>query len=270
MSGRCAMPEGQTLNTTVSHDHDEALERFWQSAEGQPLYQQERQVLQSLCQSLSANHGLELSLAPSFRDVLSARHLVRWGRPDNGQHADVICHGARLPFDAAIFDVVVMHHMLETQAAPHHWLREAARVTSDMGHLRIVVWHPFSATVWRKALPHLRHGPPFAAHWLGLKRIRDWLTFVDFEIERVDYCNMTVTPQRHQRLEKWGRRFNIPLGMSMIVTARRHQTSFLPLSSRFAPSRLSGFGPPPRWLTSSRASTDTVDTSFHQRKVPRE
>lgn len=260
--------------TTTRYAHDD-LFSFWQkNRQGSYLREREQSTLASLCQSVSANQGLELSAAPSFGAALGVRHLVRWAVPGTCAPGTFIAHGTRLPFEDATFDMVLLHHLLETQSTPHHWLREAARVTSDKGRLRIVAWHPWGISAWRRVLPRCRHRLPYGAHWIGLRRIRDWLTFVDFEIERVDYCAMTALPSAHAVwLERWGRRFNLPLGMSMIITAHRHQASLIARSPRFKRQRLSTFGFQSHWgVTSSypygeRREPET-DSPYQQRNKP--
>lgn len=260
---------------TIPHHTCDDLYAFWQSVQGSYLYKQEQCALATLCQGVSAAQGLELSAAPSFASTLNARHLVRWEAPSKTWPGSFISQGTRLPFADATFDVVMLHHLLETQPTPHHWLREAARVTSDTGRLRIVAWHPWGMSAWRRFLPRCRCQLPYGAQWITLKRIRDWLTFVDFEIDRVDYCVMSAVPSRHADvLERWGRRFNLPLGLSMIITARRQQPALIPRSLRLKQQRFGAFGFQPHWVTSSCPHGEQcerpTDSSFQQRNEPRE
>ncbi len=56
-------------------------------------------------------------------------------------------------------------------------------------------------------------------------RLRDWLAFVDFEVERVDYCCFRgpMSTACGERWEALGRRHNLPLGESYMIQAQRRQ-----------------------------------------------
>lgn len=119
--------------------------------------------------------------------------------------------------------LVVVHHLLEVVPDPHHMLQEAARVTADDGRLIIFGWYPLSAGGLSRAWPARRERMPWRGRWRTPGRLGDWLAFVDFEIDRVDYCGFHLPGglPHNAMLETLGRRHNLPLGDSYMIHARR-------------------------------------------------
>jgi SAM-dependent methyltransferase len=120
---------------------------------------------------------------------------------------------------------MVIHHWLEHLTDAHFTLHEAARVTADNGILVLFGFNPIGvgglARQWRKRQQQF----PWNGAWRSARRLRDWLAFVDFEVERVDYCCFRgrANAKCGEYWETLGRRHNLPLGESYMIQARRRQ-----------------------------------------------
>ncbi len=199
--------------------------RFWATPGGQAVRQAERACLGPACERLFGVHSLELGLGGALADMCPVRHPMAWAPTrELAEHsATLVCSPETLPLPDGCLNLVVIHHLLEVAPDPHRTLQEAARVTRDDGRLIIFGWMPFSAGGLPRVLPGRRRRLPWCGHWRTPARLRDWLTFVDFEIERVDYCGFHLpgTLPCNAALETLGRRHNLPLGDSFMIQATR-------------------------------------------------
>lgn len=198
--------------------------RFWADDFGRALYLAERACLGPQAERWSGVHGLEISLAESIVDMSSVRHLMRWAPTHElaESSSTIVCHPDRLPLPDGALDLVVLHHVLEVVDCPHQLLQEAARITAADGRLIILGWSPLSAVGLTRCLPEARKVLPGLGQWRSARRMRDWLSFVEFEIERLDYCgfHLPSLAPHNALLETIGRRHNLPLGDSYIIQAR--------------------------------------------------
>ncbi|ERL52989.1 hypothetical protein BJB45_17065 [Halomonas huangheensis] len=198
--------------------------RFWADDFGRALYLAERACLGPQAERWSGVHGLEISLAEPIVDMSSVRHLMRWAPTHElaESSSTIVCHPDRLPLPDGALDLVVLHHVLEIVDCPHQLLQEAARVTAADGRLIIFGWSPVSAGGLARCLPQTRKALPGVGCWRSARRMRDWLSFVEFEIERLDYCGFHLPglAPHNALLETLGRRHNLPLGDSYVIQAR--------------------------------------------------
>jgi len=96
------------------------------------------------------------------------------------------CASGSLPIASDGMDVVVLPHVLEFETNPHQVLRETERVLIGDGHVVILGFNPWSLWgLWRLILAW-REEPPWSGHYLGLTRLKDWLTLLDLEIIKTE------------------------------------------------------------------------------------
>ncbi|MEQ6888181.1 methyltransferase domain-containing protein [Halomonas sp. CS7] len=199
--------------------------RYWSSPVGRALWRAERACLGPVCERLFGRHSLELGMAPVLSDICPIRHALSWSptREMAAHESTLVCPPDGLPLPDDSLSLVVIHHLLEVVPDPHHMLQEAARVTADDGRLIIFGWYPLSACGLSRAWPGRRELMPWRGRWRTPGRLGDWLAFVDFEIDRVDYCGFHLPGSlpRNAMLETLGRRHNLPLGDSYMIHARR-------------------------------------------------
>ncbi|GHC26429.1 Methyltransferase domain-containing protein [Aidingimonas halophila] len=175
-------------------------------------------------------------MAPPLSDMCPIRHAMEWSPTVELAKgpSTLVCPPDQLPLPDESIQLVVVHHLFEIVPNPHHVLQEAARVTADSGRLVIFGWGPMGLSGLSRALPRRRRHMPWNGHWRTPGRLRDWLAFVDFEIERVDYCGFhwPGSVPRNAWLESLGRRHNLPLGDTFMIRAKRRSQSIQAQPSR--------------------------------------
>ncbi len=198
--------------------------RYWSSDSGCAVRRSERACLGPLAERWCGQHGLEMSLAEPLADMSAVRHWIRWSptRELAESSSTLVCRPERLPLPDAAMDVVVLNHLLEVVSHPHQLLQEAARVVSPQGRLVLLGWSPLSSSGLMRVRPRRRRQMPGQGVWRTPRTMKDWLQFVDFEIERVDYCRFRLPGLAggNGMLETLGRRHNLPLGDCYIIQAR--------------------------------------------------
>lgn len=220
-----------------------AGQRYWQTSHGRRQWQAEKQCLHQLLARSGVQHALELGVAPPLLAHDSIRHRIGWApQRELAEHpSTLICRPEALPLADESLELVVVHHLLEVAPQPTHMLREAARVTSDSGRLILIGWHPLGiAGPARLKRCHERFYQ--RSRWLTPGRLRDWLRFIDFNIERIDYCGFVPFENTPDWLlmEHWGRRHNLPLGRAWIISAKRQMCRMIPLKKHFNPATMLG------------------------------
>lgn len=176
-------------------------------------------------------------LMTAFAILFNGHHSVTWPSIPS----TLICRPEALPLADESLELVLVHHLLEVAPQPTHVLREAARVTSDSGRLILIGWHPLGiAGPTRLKRCHERFYQ--RSRWLTPGRLRDWLRFIDFNIERIDYCGFVPFENTPDWLlmERWGRRHNLPLGRAWMISAKRQMCRMSPLKKRFNPAAMLG------------------------------
>ncbi|QEA40035.1 class I SAM-dependent methyltransferase [Pistricoccus aurantiacus] len=198
---------------------------YWSSPAGQAQRQAEQACLGPVCERLFGAHSLELGLGERIADMCPIRHAMSWAptRELALRKETLVCLPHQLPLPDESLQLVIVHHLLEVVAHPHHVLQESARVTAHNGRLIIFGWGPLGCSGWSRLWPARRGRLPWRGHWRTPGRLRDWLAFVDFEIERVDYCGFRLPGRlpRNSVLETLGRRYNLPWGDAFMIQARR-------------------------------------------------
>ena len=77
---------------------------------------------------------------------------------------------------------LLLPHVLEFSADPHHVLREAERVLMPEGQVVISGFNTLSLWGLKQSLSRRDAQWPWNAHMIGLLRLKDWLRLLGFEI----------------------------------------------------------------------------------------
>ncbi len=99
---------------------------------------------------------------------------------NGGAPASLIADPADLPLATHSIDLLVLPHVLEFCANPHQILREAERVLMPEGQVIISGFNPLSMWGARGLWGGRDH--PWCGSFIGLFRLRDWLTLLGFEL----------------------------------------------------------------------------------------
>ena len=212
-----------------------SLTSRWPGLVGVPAAQHMMHWQQSCADRLVADvfgyHAVQVG-QPAVDWLQANRMPQRWHARvecDNPEHAlgmqDLQFDTRAWPWSAASLDLVVLPHTLEWCADPHLCLREVERVLMPEGRLLVAGLQPQG---WWSVHAR-RHLPPGTdLQPIALRRLRDWLRLLDFEVESVALGGW-VPPlgseralQRMQWMERWGRR-SLPWlhGYYMLLATKR-------------------------------------------------
>ena len=107
---------------------------------------------------------------------------------------DLLTEPVALPFAAASLDLLVLPHTLELSIDPHAALREVERVLVPEGRVVIAGLNPLSLWGLRQMRVRLcqrwTQEPlylPDVGEFIGVRRMRDWLRLLSFEVETVRF-----------------------------------------------------------------------------------
>lgn len=200
---------------------------YWQTEAGRSLWETQRACLGPVVEARAGGHSLEISMGPALMTMSAVSHPICWSPTRQLACTDstLICPPDQLALPDHCLDVMVIHHWLEHLNDAHFTLQEAARVTADNGILVLFGFNPIGlggvVHQWRKRQQQF----PWNGTWRSVSRLRDWLAFVDFEVERVDYCCFRgrTNAKCGEYWESLGRRHNLPLGESYMIQAHRRQ-----------------------------------------------
>ncbi len=92
------------------------------------------------------------------------------------------CQPEHLPLASQSLDLVALPHVLEFSAHPHQTLREAERVLRPEGRLLITGFNPLSLWGLRRVLRREETAWPWNGRFIHLKRLKDWLALLGFEL----------------------------------------------------------------------------------------
>ncbi|MBT3437904.1 MAG: methyltransferase domain-containing protein [Oceanospirillaceae bacterium] len=206
-----------------SYQFEELQFAVWlKSPRGVSFMAQEQGQLASLMPRAFGHYSVYLGLnaaLSSTQETPIKNAMALTANPQLGGHTVVDPH--QLPLATEAIDLVVLQHVLDMSNNPHQTLREAARVVNAGGRLVITGFNPFSVWgLWR----HLRfkRGVPWRANFLALRRLKDWLSllnFGDFDIKPVYDC-----APAQWRSNPWLTCFINPLGSGYVLSAVKQET----------------------------------------------
>ena len=144
-----------------------------------------------------------------------------------------------LPFATESVDVVLLPHILEFEDDPHQVLRETERLLQPEGYLVVLGFNPWSLWgVWRLIMWR-RQVPPWSGRFIGLARLKDWLSLLGFDLTEA-HCTFFRPPIRRQRLmrqlgflETAGRRFWPFMGAVYVLVAKKRVATLTPIRLRW-------------------------------------
>ncbi len=145
-------------------------------------------------------HGLDPE--PNFLAASSIRHSFRMGVPwqQGVISANAWMTSSDWPLADQSIDLVVMQHSLDFTRRPHQMIREAARVLAPSGHIVIIGFNPLSWWGAVQKLMPFASEMPWVANSVGMKRLNDWLTLLDFTMQSSESLGhlwpITLFPER--------------------------------------------------------------------------
>ena len=95
---------------------------------------------------------------------------------------DLVSEPGRLALTSQSIDLIVLAHVLEFSSQPHQILREAERVLMPEGSIVIAGFNPLSLWGAKRAFGWRHETLPWSGKFLGLLRLKDWLSLLGFEL----------------------------------------------------------------------------------------
>lgn len=141
-----------------------------------------------------------------------------------------------LPFDSRSLDLALLPHTLDFSNDPHQVLRELDRVLVPEGHLVILGFNPISLWGLRRLFTRKRNRTvPWTGNFIGLRRIKDWLSLIHFEVTAG--CMLYYRPPVHkpglrgrlQVLDKMGDRWWPMTAAAYLLVAKKRVVGMTPL-----------------------------------------
>lgn len=162
-------------------------------------------------------HALQLGV-PQLDGLRDNRMPHRWlatqtpadNQRDGTAPVSLYTHFSALPFPAQSLDLVLLPHALELSDDPHATLREVERTLVPEGKVVICGFNPVSLWGLRQTRGHIyrRLGwsslyLPSAGEFIGVRRLRDWLNLLGFEVEVVQFGCYRPAVRSEAWLQRW-------------------------------------------------------------------
>ena len=217
------------------------MEQWFQTDAGHLLLKQQKALTDEVLQGLFGYHLLQVSICRDtcLYDSSKVRHRFAMG-PLAGGKISGVCHEHQLALENESIDVAILHHVMEYSDHPHQLLREVSRVMMPSGHLLVLSFNPYSLMGMFSLLHRVRGWGIWQNHLLGIRRLADWLTFMDFTVQSVQYgyYQPPLNGKLMHKLSSMERLFNrwqLPFGGFYMLVARKDESRLTPVKTRRLP-----------------------------------
>ena len=231
----CAMKAPLSLTMRAS-----SLRRWYRCPLGRLLADVE---LAALAEQLPGLFGYHLMVVdpPWESCVLSdsriPHHIIQRIQRESDSETGLLGHTDTWPVMTDTLDAIVLPHTLELTTDPHQVLREAERSLIPDGHLVIMGFNPWSLWGLRRLLSWHSQDMPWNARFVGINRIKDWLSLLGFDIDHCRYLFQRPPIQnsrvlsRLQFLEPSGDNGRMLLAGAYFLVARKRTVILTPIKS---------------------------------------
>ncbi|MDR2093399.1 MAG: class I SAM-dependent methyltransferase [Azoarcus sp.] len=169
----------------------------------------EQARLDAMLADIFGYNALQIGLADI--DLLRANRMplhictarAPWPDSSPARTARVLAEETALPFASASLDLVVLAHVLEFSASPHHVLREVERVLVPEGSVVVCGFNPYSLWGCRRRRAGARGQWPWRGQYLSASRVRDWLLLLGFEMQSSQFGCYVPAVNRPEWLARW-------------------------------------------------------------------
>jgi SAM-dependent methyltransferase len=156
------------------------LSEWLQTPAGQYILAWEQAQFDSAVEDVFGFNAVQVGL-PGL-DFLRESRIALKVRAGIDAGCTLVTEAGRLPLASQSIDLLVLPHLLEFSPQPHRILREAERVLMPEGNIVISGFNPLSLWGARRAFGWNRRSPPWSGKFLGLLRLKDWLSLLGFEL----------------------------------------------------------------------------------------
>ena len=146
-----------------------------------------------------------------------------------------------LPFSHDSVDLILLPHTLDFAQEPHQVLREVHRVLISEGHIVLIAFNPISMMGLSKLTLLRSKRAPWAGHFYTARRLKDWLSLLDFTVTQAEHIGMIPPIQNShvlKRLEFLNKLTGIGLGAFggvQIFVAQKRVLTLTPQPQTWSP-----------------------------------
>ncbi len=209
---------------------------------GRSLLASEADRLRNLLPGLYATSVLQLGRIGGIDlfESCSAPRRILLDLPSASRDSSVLAMPEALPFEHASVDLMLLPHTLDFCLDPHQVLREVERVLMPESHVVILGFNPMS--LWglkRKLTKTDRRDVPWSGHFISLRRMKDWLKLLQFEITHgsMMYYRPPMRKQtnldRFRVLDKMGDRWWPMMGGVYLIAAKKRVEGMTPIRPKW-------------------------------------
>ncbi len=224
-----------------------ALRNWCQGTLGQRLVEIEEQ---ELAKELPRIFGYHLVLV----DPCCAMDSLRFSRiphqvvqsslsGDLERPVSVVARQEQMPWQTDSVDAFVLPHVLEHSENPHQTLRELDRCLVPEGHLIVLGFNPWGLWGWRRMFAFRPDAAPWNLRFIGLSRLKDWLSLLGYDIVGGRYYFSRLPWVRSVQSERsgWLHKVQRPrwpaLAACYLLVARKRVAALTPIKPRWRPRR---------------------------------
>jgi SAM-dependent methyltransferase len=242
------------------------MHEWFSSGVGRYVRDWEDPLFRALVADIFGFHAVQMG-TPSIHALAESRMTHRWqtglhpqegnGTPPSASKNAVdivsVVHDFHyLPFATHSVDLIILPHILELVESPHQVLREVNRVLIPEGKLIISGFNPGSLWGLRQLLGRMSGVPflPEYARFIGLSRIKDWLSLLGLETNRgtlgcyLPPCRTGKWQKRFSFMEKAGARWWPCMGAVYVIQAIKQVTGLTLVGrTRYSRPKRAAFSP---------------------------
>lgn len=165
-------------------DSSEQVASWFQSPQGRYVLAWEQRQVDNAVDDIFGFHAVQVGL-PGV-DFLRENRIPLKVRAGLEAGCTLGASPIHLPLASHSVDLLVLPHVLEFSPNPHQILREAERVLMPEGQIVISGFNPLSLWGLKRrlgaSLGRDRGNFPWNGRFIGLLRLKDWLTLLGFEL----------------------------------------------------------------------------------------
>lgn len=209
---------------------------------GKSLLVSEAERLRDVLPGLYATSVLQLGRIDGIDlfESCNAPRRILLDLPSDSGNSSILAMPEALPFEHDSIDMAVLPHTLDFCLDPHQVLREVGRVLMPESHVVMLGFNPFS--LWglrRKMIKTGRRQAPWRGHFISLRRMKDWLQLLQFEITHGSMMYYRPPMQKQKNLDRFrlldrmGDRWWPMMGAVYLLVARKRVAGMTPIRPRW-------------------------------------
>ncbi len=239
------MAEHSTLHSGTARL--EALREWCRQPLGCHLAEAEQAALRDVLSDVFGYHLVVMDPSCEIDSLEESRiiHRIVQTRSRSGlvRHPELLSNSEQLPYRSDSVDAFVLPHALEVAQDPHQVLREIDRCLLAEGHLIILGFNPYGWWGLRRVLGGKHRDAPWALRFIGLSRLKDWLSLLGFDTVRTRYLfphppwAYGLGRDRRGILDRLHRDHWPLLAASYLLVAKKRVATLTPVKPRWRPRR---------------------------------